>query len=181
MFEWAEKGQWTSKNDENVDLDSRKFRIGFEPLFVDYTQKGSLYVSFLLFEWFAFGLIAGERRRRVESRDIISTLAFWDGCPLPCVLCREMESLGLSPSVSPAPGCVDDLNPSEADGLIGPRLERAVCARVCLRVWRQAVSCPVGIFPGYTSHALLFDLSFLFGKKKKPHENPKSEIQTENT
>eukprot|EP00752_Nemacystus_decipiens_P014565 g12971.t2 len=59
MFAWADKGQWISKNDESVDLDSRKFRIGFEPLFVDYTQKGSMYVTFLLFEWFSFGLIAG--------------------------------------------------------------------------------------------------------------------------
>ncbi|CAM9448605.1 unnamed protein product [Scytosiphon promiscuus] len=59
MFAWADKGQWISKNDEEVDIDSRKFRIGFEPLFVDYTQKGALYVSFVLFEWFAFGLIAG--------------------------------------------------------------------------------------------------------------------------
>lgn len=60
MFEWAEKGQWASKNNEDVDLDSRKFRIGFEPLFVDYTQKGTLYVTFLLFEWLSFGLIAGK-------------------------------------------------------------------------------------------------------------------------
>lgn len=60
MFAWADKGQWISKNDEDVDFDSRKFRIGFEPLFVDYTQKGTLYVTYLLFEWFAFGLIAGE-------------------------------------------------------------------------------------------------------------------------
>ncbi|CAN0182406.1 unnamed protein product [Ectocarpus sp. 13 AM-2016] len=59
MFEWADKGQWASKNNEDVDLDSRKFRIGFEPLFVDYTQKGTLYVTFLLFEWLSFGLIAG--------------------------------------------------------------------------------------------------------------------------
>lgn len=60
MFEWANKGKWVSKNDENLDLESRKFRIGFEPLFVDYTQNGAVYVSFLLFEWFAFGVFAGE-------------------------------------------------------------------------------------------------------------------------
>ena len=67
MLTWADKGQWVSKNDEAVDLDSRKFRIGFEPLFVDYTQRGTLYVTFLLFEWFAFGLIAGERGRWKEG------------------------------------------------------------------------------------------------------------------
>lgn len=61
MFEWADKGKWVSRNDEEVDLDSRKFRIGFEPLFVDYTQRGAIYVSFLLVEWMAFGLITGER------------------------------------------------------------------------------------------------------------------------
>lgn len=60
MFSWADKGEWVSKNDEDIDLDSRKFRIGFEPLFVDYTQRGTLYIMFLLFEWFAFGLIAGD-------------------------------------------------------------------------------------------------------------------------
>ncbi|CAM9630710.1 unnamed protein product [Pylaiella littoralis] len=59
MLAWADKGRWLSKNDEEVDFDSRKFRIGFEPLFVDYTQKGTLYLTYLLFEWFAFGLIAG--------------------------------------------------------------------------------------------------------------------------
>lgn len=59
IFAWADKGDWVSKKDEDVDLDSRKFRIGFEPLFVDYTQRGTLYMSFVLFEWFVFGLVCG--------------------------------------------------------------------------------------------------------------------------
>ena len=59
MFAWADKGEWVSKNDEDVDLDSRRFRIGFEPLFVDYTQRGTLYVSYLLFAWLMNGLVSG--------------------------------------------------------------------------------------------------------------------------
>lgn len=63
MFKWADKGNWKSKIDEDQDLASRKFRLGFEPLFVDYTDRGAVYMSFMLFEWLAFGLVAGEGMR----------------------------------------------------------------------------------------------------------------------
>ncbi|CAN0317827.1 unnamed protein product [Ectocarpus fasciculatus] len=59
VFEWADKGAWVSLKDEKVDLESRKFRIGFEPLFVDFTKEGAVYITFLLFKWFALGVIAG--------------------------------------------------------------------------------------------------------------------------
>ncbi|CAN0418815.1 unnamed protein product, partial [Ectocarpus sp. 12 AP-2014] len=59
IFEWADKGAWVSLKDEKVDLESRKFRIGFEPLFVDFTKEGAVYIIFLLFKWFALGVIAG--------------------------------------------------------------------------------------------------------------------------
>lgn len=88
MFSWADKGQWISKNDENEDLDSRKFRIGFEPLFVDYTQKGSMYVTFLLFEWFSFGLIAGESgAERITVR--CDVVVVW--CSAACTYCTGCE------------------------------------------------------------------------------------------
>lgn len=59
MFDWAEKGAWKCRSDEEVDFEGRKFRIGFEPLFVDFTQEGAVYITFLLFKWFALGIIAG--------------------------------------------------------------------------------------------------------------------------
>ncbi|CAN0409709.1 unnamed protein product, partial [Discosporangium mesarthrocarpum] len=59
VFEWADKGAWRCRRDETVYLEERKFRIGFEPLFVDYTHQGAIYVVFLLFKWLAMGVIAG--------------------------------------------------------------------------------------------------------------------------
>lgn len=59
MFDWAEKGAWKCRADEEVDFEGRKFRIGFEPLFVDFTQEGAVYITFLLFKWLALGIIAG--------------------------------------------------------------------------------------------------------------------------
>ena len=59
IFEWADKGEWKSRDEEQEDLDGRMFRIGFEPLFVDYTREGAVYIIFLLSKWFATGVTAG--------------------------------------------------------------------------------------------------------------------------
>lgn len=59
MFEWADKGSWRCRTSEEEDFDGRKFRIGFEPLFVDFTKEGAVYIIFLLFKWFALGIVAG--------------------------------------------------------------------------------------------------------------------------
>lgn len=59
MFEWADKGAWRCRTDEKEDLDGRKFRIGFEPLFVDFTKEGAVYIIFLLVKWFVLGIVAG--------------------------------------------------------------------------------------------------------------------------
>lgn len=59
VFDWAEKGAWKCSKDEEVNFEGRKFRIGFEPLFVDFTQEGAVYITFLLFKWFALGIVAG--------------------------------------------------------------------------------------------------------------------------
>ena len=57
MFAWASKGQWESVNtpDEELKRDRNWFRIGFEPLFVDFTKSGSWFLVYMLVEvrrWF---------------------------------------------------------------------------------------------------------------------------------
>lgn len=59
VFEWADKGSWKCRTNEDEDLDGRKFRIGFEPLFVDFTKEGAVYIIFMLCKWFLNGIIAG--------------------------------------------------------------------------------------------------------------------------
>lgn len=59
VFDWAGKGTWKCSADEEMNFEERKFRIGFEPLFVDFTQEGAIYITFLLVKWFALGIIAG--------------------------------------------------------------------------------------------------------------------------
>lgn len=50
LFSWADKGQWTTT--ERARQDARQegdsFRIGFEPIFVDYTKDGSWFMAFAL-------------------------------------------------------------------------------------------------------------------------------------
>lgn len=36
------------------------FRIGFEPLFVDFTDRGAVYMVFMLFKWFIQALATGQ-------------------------------------------------------------------------------------------------------------------------
>lgn len=62
IFQWADKGEWRSsdrKEELGEELDGRKLRIGFEPLFVDYTKEGTIYVIFLLVKWIAVGITEG--------------------------------------------------------------------------------------------------------------------------
>lgn len=74
VFEWADKGAWRCSTSEELDFDGRKFRIGFEPLFVDFTKEGAVYIIFLLFKWFAFGVVAGACRARSPR---VSYLCFY--------------------------------------------------------------------------------------------------------
>lgn len=62
VFSWADGGEWRSRVREDENIDARKFRIGFEPLFVDFNKKGAIYMVFLMFKWFVFGMVAGESR-----------------------------------------------------------------------------------------------------------------------
>lgn len=52
MFAWANKGQWESaKTPDGTSKRQRDwFRIGFEPIFVDFTKNGSWFVVYTLSE-----------------------------------------------------------------------------------------------------------------------------------
>lgn len=52
MFSWADKGQWESVETSDTEVKQERdwFRIGFEPLFVDFTKKGSWFVVYTLIE-----------------------------------------------------------------------------------------------------------------------------------
>lgn len=50
LFGWADKGAW--KTAESPDEEAKRvgdwFRIGFEPVFVDFTKTGSWFAAFAL-------------------------------------------------------------------------------------------------------------------------------------
>lgn len=52
MFVWADKGQWESvqTTDRKAQRERDWFRIGFEPLFVDFTESGAWFVVYVLVE-----------------------------------------------------------------------------------------------------------------------------------
>lgn len=52
MFGWADKGQWESVDTPGSEGKSERdwFRIGFEPIFVDFTKNGSWFMIYTLVE-----------------------------------------------------------------------------------------------------------------------------------
>ena len=52
LFSWAKTGQWQTVEvaDEGIRREGNWFRIGFEPLFVDYTKSGSFFAVAALVE-----------------------------------------------------------------------------------------------------------------------------------
>lgn len=52
LFSWADKGQWETveTRDGKVQRDGDWFRIGFEPVFVDYTKRGTWFFLAQLIE-----------------------------------------------------------------------------------------------------------------------------------
>ena len=52
LFAWADKGAWETVDalDEQTRREGDWFRVGFEPLFVDFTQKGSWFMVYTLLE-----------------------------------------------------------------------------------------------------------------------------------
>ncbi|CAN0367524.1 unnamed protein product [Ectocarpus sp. 6 AP-2014] len=60
LFAWADKGQWETVQtvDEDATRNADWFRIGFEPLFADFTQAGSWFIIYTLIEWAVLACIA---------------------------------------------------------------------------------------------------------------------------
>lgn len=60
MFAWADKGQWESVEivDKKVQRQRDWFRIGFEPIFVDFTGKGFWFVVYTLIEVRAIRIVS---------------------------------------------------------------------------------------------------------------------------
>lgn len=52
LFSWADKGQWETvqTGDRQVSREGDWFRIGFEPVFVDYTKSGTWFIVISLME-----------------------------------------------------------------------------------------------------------------------------------
>lgn len=52
LLSWADKGQWETvqTTDGHAQREENWFRIGFEPVFVDYTKRGSYFVLATLIE-----------------------------------------------------------------------------------------------------------------------------------
>lgn len=52
VFSWADKGQWETveTTDGAISREANWFRIGFEPLFVDFTQSGAWFIVVSLIE-----------------------------------------------------------------------------------------------------------------------------------
>lgn len=52
LFSWADKGQWETAQtgDRQASREGDWFRIGFEPVFVDYTKSGTWFVVISLVE-----------------------------------------------------------------------------------------------------------------------------------
>eukprot|EP00903_Cladosiphon_okamuranus_P021834 g20077.t1 len=59
LFSWADKGQWETVQvaDREASREGDWFRIGFEPVFVDYTKRGTWFVVISLVEWAAIALV----------------------------------------------------------------------------------------------------------------------------
>ena len=64
MFFWANKGQWESVETSDTELKQERdwFRIGFEPIFVDFTKKGSWFIIYTLLEASYFASVAPSLR-----------------------------------------------------------------------------------------------------------------------
>lgn len=66
IFSWADKGRWQSvdTSDDDTRREANRFRIGFEPVFVDFTKTGTWFVVISL----------------AQVRATMSGLSFTRGC-----------------------------------------------------------------------------------------------------
>ncbi|CAM9124958.1 unnamed protein product [Chrysoparadoxa australica] len=59
MLSWFDKGHWEARPREGkLGVNVASFRVGFEPLFKDFTQGGAFYMVLLLMRFLALGLVA---------------------------------------------------------------------------------------------------------------------------
>lgn len=58
LFAWADKGQWSTDQEQSLEARQEvdRFRKGFEPVFVDFTKGGTLFVVMFLVQvsWWLF-------------------------------------------------------------------------------------------------------------------------------
>lgn len=75
MFAWANKGHWESVEslDPEVTRERDWFRIGFEPLFVDFTKNGAWFVVYTLVEVSKLSMVS---LRRVCSFVVVVLLGW---------------------------------------------------------------------------------------------------------
>ena len=100
LFSWADKGQWETVKTENRQL-SREgdwFRIGFEPVFVDYTKRGTWFVMVSLVEvgGEVFVRASAVPLRRTPARDVErhrSWFAPFPEAPAPPVQVADVRKL----------------------------------------------------------------------------------------
>lgn len=52
LFAWADTGKWVTaeRATQEAKREGDSFRIGFEPIFVDFTKTGSWFMAFSLFQ-----------------------------------------------------------------------------------------------------------------------------------
>ena len=78
LFSWAETGQWQTVEiaDEETRREGNWFRIGFEPLFVDYTKLGSFFAVAALMEVLCWmeGVTYGRTFQARQSYILLDTM-----------------------------------------------------------------------------------------------------------
>lgn len=70
LFSWADRGQWETVDTAVIDLKRQAdwFRIGFEPVFVDYTKRGAWFMLFNLTEVRVCGGVRGRPHDLITGR-----------------------------------------------------------------------------------------------------------------
>lgn len=74
LFSWADKGQWETAptGDRQTSREGDWFRIGFEPVFVDYTKSGTWFVVISLVEVSFMNKVGTSLTAKNSSRTSVS-------------------------------------------------------------------------------------------------------------
>ncbi|CAB1103298.1 unnamed protein product [Ectocarpus sp. CCAP 1310/34] len=80
LFSWADKRQWETAQtpDRQISREGDWCRIGFEPVFVEYTKRGTWFIVISLVEWVALALVGV-----MVENSIVQLVLF---CGLPSVI-----------------------------------------------------------------------------------------------